>query len=82
MNNYMFYTDDYIIGRVADIIEDTIKHMNEYQEDEEILNTGSDLLKELETIENDCLLVKCYYHPMGAWSVSRLLDENGEEVML
>ena len=79
--NNVIYTDDYIIGSVAAIIEDTEKHMNECN-DAEIENTGSDLLKELETIENDCLLIKCYYHPMGAWVVTRLLDENGDEVIL
>ena len=81
MHNNVIYTDDYIIGSVVAIIEDTKKYMNECN-DAEIENTGSDLLKDLETIEHDCLLVKCYYHPMGSWVVTRLLDENGDEVIL
>lgn len=63
----VFYDDEDIIGYSDEIIAD----LEENGEDEdELIN---ELIEELKKYDYD--LVICHYHPMGAYFVRRLIEE-------
>lgn len=63
--------DEEIIGYVADIRAEAKAWMDNNPEEVEIT---LELIRDLEGYEFD-ELVKCIYHPMGAWRVVRLVEE-------
>ena len=68
----LFYDDENIIGYSDDIIADIKENIADIDEDErEIFN---ELIEKLEKYDNE--LVICYYHPMGAYYVKRLKEED------
>lgn len=67
MERKLFYDDETIVGYSDDIIEDLKENGDD--EDESIQELIDDLSK------YDYELVICRYHPMGAWFVSRLIEE-------
>lgn len=67
----LFYDDENIIGYSDEIIKDIKENMKDMDEnDKEVFN---ELIEELERYDYE--LVVCYYHPMGAYHVSKLKEE-------
>lgn len=72
MYRKVFYDDEDIIGYSDDIIEDIIENTpaDELAENEVL----QELIEQLKKFDWD--LVVCHYHPMGAYFVRRLVEEN------
>lgn len=66
-NSIVIYKDDEVIGYVEDIRADALHQFNEYGCYEE----GIMLIQTLKNYNCDDL-VRCWYHPMGSWRITRL----------
>ena len=66
-----FYDDEDIVGYSDEIADDIRKWIENYPEDDNTLNY--ELLDQLRQFDYD--LVHCVYHPMGAWTVYKLIHE-------
>ena len=68
MNEQLFFWDgDEIIGISNAIMEQAQKDLKENNGDEDMIK---DLIEQLEPLDYE--IVKCWYHPMGAWVVNVL----------
>lgn len=71
LENLFFWDDDVVIGISNAIMDDAEKWECDSYDDEEMKQELIDKLSQY-----DWEIVRCWYHPMGAWNVDVLVAKN------